>query len=164
MLMTAIRGNMTTWRVGIELEDTFPLCGVGRGNCWNSLKHLIDANYNCHHSPENQPLRLYFIYIIAKETQLCTQGQSLNSPMSSVKKLNNIKPLSDYLGSGRQERNVWLQRLTFPFLDFARLGAMEGVMLMFFPSYGSIWSDSLSPMPTASRDHFPDSINEDRAM
>lgn len=78
--------------------------------------------------------------------------------MSSVKKLNNIKPLSDYLGSGRQERNVWLQRLTFPFLDFSQLGAMEGVMLTFSPSYGRIWSDSLSPMPTASRDHFTDNI------
>lgn len=80
MLMTATRGNMTTtWRVGIELGTPSHSVVWGEAIAGNSLKHLIAANYNCHHSPENQPLGLYFIYIIAKETQLCTQGQSLNS-------------------------------------------------------------------------------------
>lgn len=57
----------------------------------------------------------------------------------------------------------YTQRLTFPFLDFARLGAMKGrhVNIIFPPRYGNILSDSLSPTPIDSRDHFTNNINED---
>lgn len=54
------------------------------------------------------------------------------------------------------------QRLTFPFLDFARLGAMKGDILTSFPPrYGNFLPDSLSPTPIDSRDHFTNNINED---